>query len=953
MAENIQRSKGRPQGYKIDRGGTPADSGPFVGEIMNNVDPTRSGRIQVWIEDFAGPNKNDKSLWRTLSYVSPFYGSTRQVGTSKGVGTYTGNKDSYGMWFSAPDVGSKVICFFASGDPNQGYYIGCPIEPGINHMLPSTGASSDFNPDNDAQKKYFKNAKQLPVVEINDEDKAIDENPRYYDQKKPVQGVVAATTLQQGLITDTVRGVPGTSSQRESPSNVFGLNSPGRPIYSGGLTEKNIEEQLSKDAVKPQDANIISRRGGHSIALDDGDLKGQDQQICIKTAKGHKIVMSDDGDSFYITHANGQTWVELGKEGTVDVYSSNSINLRSQGDINIHADRNVNINGGKGVNVNGVKNVNIQSEVVKTFGSDMVETTSKYFHVNSNRINLDSDWYRTNTIRSYHYSNWGTGGRFQGRKNSLGQIISTQNMSDVKFQGGSGWGSKGNVQTISTRLPTHEPYYGKSKGVSTTTSLSDGLSGSPSPAISGKMESIKNVQVAPITVGDFAAMPAIKQSVGPLNGQQLTGMMAQMAKQVNQPFNQMSESLGVGKFGFSPQQLETAGFLKPGTYNSFLSQGNNTMEQILNSPSVWTGKGGITNVSSLLSNSDAQTGIQASLYKTTFDALKINGLISGKEDAASIGPLVQTASKFGIDTTKTWLQQGQAGVSLTPGVNFGSLPADASEAVQKAFSQLTGAVTSTATGLVNTGTNLATGAVNTVTNLGTNALKTAENAATAILDQGTALANNAKQLATGAMAQASQIGNKLASLPSDLENQMNAFAKGGQASLAAVQDKISALVQGFSPQSIGAQFTTNRVSVDIAMKEIIGNDKIPTPVYTSSINLNQFGAVGDLFKNAMAKINEAQKLVASTVATAQGAVSGAINMATSAAGAVQSGIASTVGQATSMVNSSIAQIGSAQSIVSTAVSQATSTAQASIASANTFANTSVTSLINNVNIPTA
>ena len=52
MAENIQRSRGRAQNYKFDRGGMPAEMGPYIGIVVNNVDTTRSGRLQVYIEQF-------------------------------------------------------------------------------------------------------------------------------------------------------------------------------------------------------------------------------------------------------------------------------------------------------------------------------------------------------------------------------------------------------------------------------------------------------------------------------------------------------------------------------------------------------------------------------------------------------------------------------------------------------------------------------------------------------------------------------------------------------------------------------------------------------------------------------------------------------------------------------------------------------------------------------------
>ena len=38
MADNIERSVGRSRRYKLDAGGVPAETGPFVGIVKNNTD---------------------------------------------------------------------------------------------------------------------------------------------------------------------------------------------------------------------------------------------------------------------------------------------------------------------------------------------------------------------------------------------------------------------------------------------------------------------------------------------------------------------------------------------------------------------------------------------------------------------------------------------------------------------------------------------------------------------------------------------------------------------------------------------------------------------------------------------------------------------------------------------------------------------------------------------------
>ncbi len=185
MAENYQRSVGTPRAYKDTKGGIPAPSGPYIGEVVNNVDPTRSGRVQVYLEYLAGPDKNNKDLWRTVSYITPYYGFTQQSAPQPtGPGSFVGNNQSYGFWGTPPDLGTKVICFFVDGDPTQGYYLGMPIEPGLNHMLPAIGASEKYVDDSNSP--LFANKQKLPVVEINNSNKAIAENPRFFEETKPV-----------------------------------------------------------------------------------------------------------------------------------------------------------------------------------------------------------------------------------------------------------------------------------------------------------------------------------------------------------------------------------------------------------------------------------------------------------------------------------------------------------------------------------------------------------------------------------------------------------------------------------------------------------------------------------------------------------------------------------------------------------------------------------------------
>jgi hypothetical protein len=502
MAENLQRSKGRPGSYKLDRGGVPVENGPFIGEVMNNHDPARTGRLQVYIAEFGSQDKNDATGWRTVRYLAPFYGSTQHAGTTDGTGGYVGNSNAYGMWFTVPDVGVKVLCFFVNGDPNQGYYVGSIPDPDLMHMVPAVGASENYQTDNDEQSKKFSGAERLPVTEINNQNEEIREDARSFEQQRPVHSVVAATMYQQGVIKDRVRGPVGSSSYRESPSNVFGVSTPGRPIYESGASEYNIETSLKSGGVTKEDLKIIGRRGGHSFIMDDGDLTGNDNLVRIRTSKGHQITLSDDGDCLHIMHANGLSWVELGKEGTIEVYSANSINMRSQGDINFHADQNINMYAGESLALHSKKSTFVESEDTVNISSEKTMNIAA-----KKKISVKSDGQLV--LESVSNTTVKSGGPVAAEGslvllNSGGTVPATPvnyalrtKLADVKHTD-TGWVSTaGKLDSICSRAPTHEPYENHNTGVSATIELDESSTATtqPSSKVSNKMDSVSTIGV--------------------------------------------------------------------------------------------------------------------------------------------------------------------------------------------------------------------------------------------------------------------------------------------------------------------------------------------------------------------------------------------------------------------------------------------------------------------------
>ena len=489
MSEEIQRTRGVPTNYKQDRGGVPAQFGPFTGVVKNNVDPTRSGRLQVYIDVFSGGDPDDSTKWTTVSYLPSFYGSTApNLAPDAGVGTYPGNQTSYGMWFTPPDIGITVVCIFVNGDRQLGYYIGVVPDNGVGAMVPAIGGSSKYVTGNKNQETYFADAPLLPVTEINTSNQAIVNSGRYFDQPKPVQAVVAGAMFQQGLANDPERGPIKSSSQRETPSAVFGVSTPGIPIYQGGMKPNDIRQKIQNNELKPADAQIIGRMGGHTLVMDDGDLEGNNALFRLRTPKGHQITMNDSDDFFYITHANGQTWLEFGREGTVDIFSTNSVNIRTQGDINMHADCDINMYAGGNIQVKSEKSTTMEAV------TDFNITAQQNFKIYSKAtIGVRADG--TMALQS-------AGGSWLGGESLLftaGGIdlngpaapavtapkpIATIELDDTSFDTAKGWQVDANaLKTIVPRAPTHEPYPYHNKGVDVKIKFEEGQPTPPPGAI--------------------------------------------------------------------------------------------------------------------------------------------------------------------------------------------------------------------------------------------------------------------------------------------------------------------------------------------------------------------------------------------------------------------------------------------------------------------------------------
>jgi hypothetical protein len=786
------------------------------------------------------------------------------------------------MWTSPPDIGTTVICLFINGDTNYGYWIGCVPEPEALYMVPAIG-SAETVVVNSGEANSYGGATKLPVSNINTNNPAIDNSATFFDEPKPVHSYLAGVLAQQGLIRDSIRGVIGTSAQRESPSRVgWGVNTPGRPIYEGGFTDETITDAVKPDG-QQSSLKVISRRVGHSIVMDDGDLIGRDQLIRLRTSLGHQILMSDDGQTLFIIHANGQSYIELGKEGTIDMYATNSVNIRTQGDLNLHADNNININAKKDLNMYG-ENVYFQSDKkteVKV-GTDYATQVQNNHTVKvDGKMSLKSagDASLASSVNTY----------VNGSKINLNtgesslipaevQPFTTVAHTDTLFDKSKGWAAApAALLSIVSRAPAHAPWASANQGVDVKVNndADANFPSSPSPAIAAAntaTPATPNTPVSPSVASTVPVTSAISAALPTNATTAIVGQIATNAQSIPNVAAAIQSGAGIvqqgganiaaiGSMAQSFQQLETAGVIKAGSaaLASSLVQAGKTVQQALPN-SMFTGQPGATNLTTYINNPAAQVKTAVAGLQVAQTQLTQAGLITGSESAGQIAGLVTSGATAGVTATV--------------------------DAVKNAAGALGGSISGNITGAAGKSVNSLLGS------------------AQSALTSGNFAANMSTTLTGGLNSIASSLNGLAASLGKGVGGLLDS-AKGIAGSA------FSAITKSFPTLKVGVPQNMKQIATDAVKAAQNSGTELAAGAAAASTALNNAGA-------------NAASLASGAASSLTNAASGSLTTAvTSATGSVASAVTAATSILPNSISSGLGNLPGAQKAVSTVVNNAT------------------------------
>ena len=354
--------------------------GPYIGIVKGNKDPAYMGRLSVLIPSLAKTLTPDQDQLITCEYLSPFYGAKSLAHNDPNSTAYEGSQHSYGLWAVPPDLDTKVLVIFAEGKLNEAFWIGCVQDPYTNHMVPGIASSTSTVDKNTTiagtplangtgvDKVETYGTINVPAGELNRAQTLADPSKKYNATPKPIHPF-AEVLLNQGLSTDDVRGNTSSSARRETPSQVFGISTPGR---KNQVTTKKTVGTIDSGA-----SDYVDRLSGHTFVMDDGDARGENQLTRLRTASGHQLLMHDTEGVVYIANGSGNAWIEMNKTGRIDVYSGvGGINLRTEGDFNLHSDANINMHAGGQIRMSSSKEIINSAKMLLNLGAEGVLTSS-------------------------------------------------------------------------------------------------------------------------------------------------------------------------------------------------------------------------------------------------------------------------------------------------------------------------------------------------------------------------------------------------------------------------------------------------------------------------------------------------------------------------------------------------------------------------------------------------
>lgn len=343
-----------------------------VGTVVDTNDPMQMGRVRVrcpaWNED----SERDINTIPWASYVSLFGGTVNEATRGPNIDVNSNDgRVAYGAWF-IPKTNAKVVVACLDGDPNKRVWLGCVFDDHTPHTMPH----GRFQ-DNDG----------VPVGPLSTDGDFIqplniNQTEAFQDFSSPEYATRGADFSLSANETAHMNDIP--EEERPAADDREGELRQG---YETTRTARNDENEFTGDNLDSQ-VYSITTPGFHSFSMDD---KEKNCRIRIRTTAGNQIIMDDTNERMYISTPLGKSWIELDRNGNIDIYSERRISVHAEKDINITSEESIRMHGKTGVHIQSGDQIsmtstgdtNVVTNNLRITGTDVFTEASGNFHVSA------------------------------------------------------------------------------------------------------------------------------------------------------------------------------------------------------------------------------------------------------------------------------------------------------------------------------------------------------------------------------------------------------------------------------------------------------------------------------------------------------------------------------------------------------------------------------------------
>ena len=671
--------------------GVREERGIVIGEVKVNAHPASMGNLMVFVPTFADRSReNDKSQWRQVKYCTPFYSRTEVQGSGDSSVT---TKNTAGMIYPCPDIGTNVLCFFPEGRNQDGFWFACAPDTYMMQSIPEPAMTENVTTKPDEIR-----GKLAPGGEFNDKDNPTDKITNYLTPKRAFDSNTHGILKTQGLDEDQIRGLTSSNYMRETPSELFGITTKGRRIDKNSTDVADNKKIISKlknnadlskleaDAVEGR----VARKKGHSLVMDDGDIEGNNNLIRFRTAAGHQILLHDTEDLIYIGNSKGTSWIQMDASGQLDVYSRTNINLRSR-NINMHADssikmfagNNIQIVAGNILQLEGGNLAHMNSEgAAMVYGAKSIDIKSgSNLQIEGSKVGI-----KAGGNMDLEASCLALNGKASGARNQKAAIKSTK--PETVRNGNGFWEATETLKTTVDRVPTHEPFAEhktttqetilrsvqvgnipssgtveiKPKPGSSASANVDDFSSIGDRAASANIDDFSSIKSSPgldlvkalpnkerISAATILKQPNINVNVGDLSNSTIKNLSAATIEKAGTggllSFIDPITS-AVGKYGADAVSLIKNGFVRPETvFNGELAN-----------PRMWTNKLGIDGLQSFLKAENIQEDMFLTDVVDDYQNAVFSGAIQNSDTEDTIAGMVMVTRATNAEVAKDFRQ---------------------------------------------------------------------------------------------------------------------------------------------------------------------------------------------------------------------------------------------------------------------------------------------------------